>query len=83
MAGALEDLRRDAPAMLMTGSINSAGIAGATETPFDTAEEAFAAAIEAHASGRFELVRVWVQGADMVDFAQIEEVHRYWKSRPE
>ena len=81
MAGTLDDLRRDAPAILMTSSINSAGIAGATET--DTAEEAFAAAIEAHASGRFELVRVWVQGADMVDFAQIEEVHRYWKSRPE
>jgi hypothetical protein len=74
------DVRRDALAKLFTAS--GTGFGGAKETKFDTAEEAFKAAVAALASGKHDFVRVWVEGVGMIDFPQIQNIHDYWAVNP-
>ncbi|RWB26915.1 hypothetical protein [Mesorhizobium sp.] len=78
------DVNRNRPAKVFAaGSKPSSNLEGLAETPFDTAEEAFQAAVEMRNSGKYALVRVWVEGANMVDFPAIEEILEYWKNNPE
>jgi hypothetical protein len=76
----LQNVSRDAHAKLLTAF--GTGTSGATEVPFDTAEQAFAAALDAQGSGKYEMVKVWVEGAGTLDLRQIAELLDYWRENP-
>jgi hypothetical protein len=78
-----KDIQRGAQAKVFTASAKSEGLTGLPTTDFETAEEAFAAAVAARDSGEHAMVRAWVEGAGMVDFPLIQEVHEYWTQNPE
>ena len=69
-------ISKDAAAKLHTSM--GVGFSGSTVTDFNSAKEAVAAAIAAEASGRYSLVRVWVERHGMVDFPDIGELHKRW-----
>ena len=76
----LVNVPRDAQAKLLTAS--GTEFTGADETPFDTAEEACAAAVQARDTGEYQMIRVWIEGPGMIDFPQIEDLHQYWTENP-
>ncbi|MER9018900.1 hypothetical protein [Mesorhizobium sp. M0898] len=76
----LVNVPRDGAAKLFTAS--GTQLVGASETVFESAEGAFAAAVAARDSGAYQLVRVWVEGPGMVDFPQIDEIYQYWIENP-
>jgi hypothetical protein len=78
MSDTYEDVRRDAPAMLITVPHGGAGQGGATEKKFGSAQAAFAAALDAR-SNDFALVQVSVEGGDIFDIEKIEEIYAYWQ----
>ena len=45
---------------------------------FETAKEAFKAAIEAAASGRYDKVQVWVEGCGILELPQINKNYKNW-----
>ncbi|RWN51903.1 hypothetical protein [Mesorhizobium sp.] len=83
MSAYLLNVDRNAFAKVFAADRNAVGISGLPETPFETAEEAFKAAVAMRDTGDHPLVRVWVEGAGMVDFPQIEELLEYWTNNPE
>jgi hypothetical protein len=78
MSDEYQEVRADAPATLRTVPHGGAGAAGGTETRFDTAQAAFAAALDAERSDDFALVQVFVDGGNILDIEKIEEIYAYW-----
>ncbi|MGE8105164.1 hypothetical protein ACQKP1_15905 [Allorhizobium sp. NPDC080224] len=75
---AYRDVLPEASAKMLTAS--TAEFSGMDETRFPTALEAFAAAIDAEASGKHYVVRVWVEDCGHVDFPQIKEIYEAWQN---
>ena len=74
------DVRRDAVAKLFT----AVEFEPPHEQDFSSAEDAFAAAIAARDSGKFRLIRVWVDGAgSSIEFPLIEDLYQSWVANPE
>jgi len=73
-----EEARRDAPATLIISPHGGLGTAAATVTKFDTAQAAFAAALDAR-SEDFALVQVAVDGGGIFAINKIEEIYAYWQ----
>lgn len=45
---------------------------------FETAQEAFKAAIEAADSGKYDKVQVWVEGFGIFELPQINGIYKHW-----
>lgn len=73
-----KDVMPNAYAKMLLASTSA--FAGMDERKFSTAVEAFAAAIDAEASGKYHLVRVWVDNCGHVDFPQIQEIYKAWQN---
>jgi hypothetical protein len=78
MSDPYEEVPRDAPATLITVPHGGQGSSGATATKFDTAQAAFAAALNAR-SNDFALVQVAVEGSRIFEIEKIEEIYAYWQ----
>ncbi|MER9912230.1 hypothetical protein NKJ71_16525 [Mesorhizobium sp. M0050] len=76
-----KNIDREAPAKLFRASGPS--FSGVNGEPFDTAFEAFDAAVAARDSGEYPLVRVWVEDVGHLDFPLVKEIHDYWVANPE
>ena len=74
---AYKDVSPQASAKMLTASVSE--FSGMDAKSFPTAVEAFAAAIDAEASGKHRLVRVWVEDCGHVDFPQIKEIFEAWQ----
>jgi hypothetical protein len=51
---------------------------GVPDTPFETAEEACAAAADAGASGKYFLVRVWIETLGFLEEQEAPNLHDAW-----
>jgi len=81
MSAVYQEVRRDAPAMLLVTPHPGSDAAGPTRTKYDTAQEAFAAALAAR-SDSLASIQVWVEGAEMLDLSKVEEIYAYWLANP-
>jgi hypothetical protein len=81
MSAVYQEVRRDAPAMLLVTPHPGTDAAGPTRTKYDTAQEAFAAALAAR-SDSLASIQVWVEGAEMLDLSKVEEIYAYWLANP-